>query len=363
MRAPTLRGRFLVAACFALVAGSIAWRLQYVGRASGGDYFMIWRATRLVLAGNDPYQFKWWSDLRVAQTPFYYPLPAIGMGLPFVWLKPQDAAIAFATLSAGLLGFVLTRHNFDRVPMVLSVPFIFVAHLSQTTCLILALALVPGTAWLSTIKPNIALALFAWRPRLKTVLLAGGLFAGTVIVAPWWPAEWLAVARSSTVHNPPVATGIGFVMILVVLRWRRPEARLLLVMSLVPHALYFYDELPLWLIARSRRESMVLVASSWIGGIGWAATSGGPTGPLHITDTPPWVVASLYIPSLLMVLARPNEGEIPAWLQPATSRLPRWLRGTAPAQDVSSSPEDGRGALAATGDGESAVRVETERLR
>ena len=54
-----------------------------------------------------------------------------------------------------------------RVPsrsLVLAVPFLAAAQFAQSTPLILALALIPATRALAILKPNIGLAIFAWRP-------------------------------------------------------------------------------------------------------------------------------------------------------------------------------------------------------
>ena len=287
---------------------------------------MIWRATHIVLDGGDPYRLMWWMKLPALHTPFNYPLPAVGMGLPFVWLRQQSAAIGFVACSAGLLGFAITRDSFNRVPLLLSVPFMFAGQLSQTSFLILALALLPAAAGLTVMKPNIGLALFAWRPRWWTVITGGALLLGTILISPNWPAEWLAWVRTSPTHRPPVAAGVGLLPLLAVLRWRRPEARLLIAMTLVPHGLYFYDELPLWLIASSRREALLLSGASWIGWVLWLALSGGPGAP-RLRDVAPWLVASLYLPCLWLVLRRPNVGPVPEVIERAVERLSRAIRG------------------------------------
>ena len=98
-------------------------------------------------------------------------------------------------------------------------------------------------------------------------------------------------------------------------------------MTLVPHGLFFYDELPLWLVASTRREAMLLCVTSWLGWFGWIWTSEGPSK----SDMGQWVILSLYIPALLVVLRRRNEGRVPGWVQRWVSRLPAWLRGTEPA--------------------------------
>src|SRR5262249_8132815 len=157
----------------------------------------------------------------------------------------------------------------------------------QTSFLILALALIPAAAGLTVMKPNIGLALFAWRPRLQTILFGGLLILGTVVISPHWPIEWLGWVRNSPSHCARVF-GVGGVALLALLRWRRPEARLLLAMAFIPHGLYFYDELPLWLVASTRREALALTGASWLGWLGWVATSAGPS----FRDIAPWMEAS-----------------------------------------------------------------------
>jgi hypothetical protein len=159
------------------------------------------------------------------------------------------------------------------------------------------------------------------------VVTGGVLLVGTIAIVPAWPAEWLVLLRTTTRHSPPVATGVGVLALLAILRWRRPEARLLFVMALVPHGLFFYDELPLWLVASSRRDAMLLTGASWIGWVLWLAASNGPGGP-DLRDAAPWLVASLYLPCLWLVLRRPNVGQVPAIVERAVEYLPRAIRGS-----------------------------------
>ena len=42
------------------------------------------------------------------------------------------------------------------------------------------------------------------------------------------------------------------------------------------------------------------------------------------------IVWLLYLPCVAMVLRRPNEGVVPAWLDARLAALPRWLRGHTP---------------------------------
>ena len=315
--------RIAAATLFAVIAGAIAWRAQYVAHGGGSDHVILQRAARIFLAGGDPYQLVGGSQLPTLFWRFFYPLPSIVLGFPFVWLDPERCAIAFIVCSSWLLGFALTRDGFERVPIVLSVSFLAAAQFAQSSPLILALALFPATRAFSMLKPNIGLAIFAWRPAWGNVLIAAALFLLPLIFWPDWPRRWLISVRSSPAHHAPALIGIGALALLSALRWRRPEARLLFAMTVIPHGLYFYDELPLWLVTRTRREAIVLTLSSWLGWLAWNIVSPGP----RVVDAQPWTVASLYIPALVMILRRPNEGDVPMWIEHIVSRAPRWLRG------------------------------------
>jgi hypothetical protein len=258
------------------------------------------------LDGNDPYGIRVWHGqtlLPIVNRRFFYPLPAVALALPFSWLAPNAAAVCFVVASAALLGYAITRDGFDRVPLLLSVPFLGAAQFAQSTIAIVAFALIPAAAGFAFLKPNVGIALFAWRPSWWAGLTAAALFVGSVAIVPDWPAHWFAVVRNSPAHQAPVMIPGGFLVLICAIKWRRPETRLLLLMALIPHGLYFYDELPLLLIAQSRREAMLLAIASWLGLLLWMATSPGPDVP----DMKRWVVWTLYLPAAAMVLTRPNE--------------------------------------------------------
>ena len=91
-------------------------------------------------------------------------------------------------------------------------------------------------------------------------------------------------------------------MILAIVCWREPEGRLLLAMACVPQLLFFADQLPLALVARSARESMFLVAcgtAAWW--MWWWATRGQS---MYVPMAAPFVIAGTYWPSLALVLRR-----------------------------------------------------------
>jgi hypothetical protein len=105
------------------------------------------------------------------------------------------------------------------------------------------------------------------------------------------------------------------VLLLAALRWRRPEARLLLLMACMPQFPFFYDQLPLWLIPQSRRQALNLSWFSFGAFFSWLAFSfDWTTRQVHMASAAPYVLALIYIPCLVMVLRRPNEA--PAELAP-----------------------------------------------
>jgi len=97
-------------------------------------------------------------------------------------------------------------------------------------------------------------------------------------------------------------------------------------MACVPQLMYFADQLPLWLIPQTRRESVVLSATSVIAWAGALVASIG-LGRIPAFGSSLFVLAGVYLPALIMVLRRPNEGELPARLEHLSARLPAWIRG------------------------------------
>jgi hypothetical protein len=124
---------------------------------------------------------------------------------------------------------------------------------------------------------------------------------------------------------------MGIVLALSVLRWRRREARLLFFMALAPQNGFFYDQLPLLLVPQTRMEMILIAAASQI------AYYFANTTPLFGSDVPAWsaqffpyMVVGMYLPALVLVLRRPNEGAAPAWLERLARHLPDWLSGRPP---------------------------------
>jgi hypothetical protein len=319
---PNLLIRFGLALFAGVLAGALAAYTEVLTGPPGSDYRVVWSAGRAVLDRVDPYGVAASGLVPVLADRFFYPLPAALFGMPFAWLPVSLAAVCFAAASGALFMFAMTGDGFERVPVVLSIPFIFASKISQTTPLIVGLALIPALSGLALLKPNLGIPLFSRAPRLGPIIVCGVLLLATWALFPTWPLHWLETVRSSTVHRAPMLTSIGAVGLLAATRWRRPEGRLLLLMTVIPHGAAFYDELPLWLVATTRREAMFLTFASWVGCLFWLALGDG-----RFMRSAPWSTAFLYVPATAIVLRRPNVGSIPEWLERLVSGWPRRLRG------------------------------------
>jgi hypothetical protein len=185
-------------------------------------------------------------------------------------------------------------------------------------------------------KPTLGVAVFAARPSWWA--LGGGVVLLAVSFAcqpSWWPA-WrgaLQAARVATagefVYRPVVALPWGFLVLTALLRWRRPEARLLAALACVPLTTLPYEATLVYLVPRGWREMLTLAVASWLMGK-WAALVFGPvmglSESIHVFGTA--MTAFLYLPATVMILRRPNVGPLPAWVERRLAGWPSWLRGT-----------------------------------
>ena len=311
---PTRRNRALVAAvvgamyavsCYAFLVGH-GPTMQAV------DFTYPWLAARFVFHGVDPY-----IAMRTAVTPFqpvfFYPLPAAFFALPIAWLPAQGAAAIFIGLSGGWLAYALSLNGWWRLLVFASAPGFSAANSAQWSPLLVAAALTPAAAWLLMAKPNIALPLLAYqtarRPFVVATVGSALLCVAAFIVLPHWPFEWLATIRAGASiakqYRSPIATWYGLPLVLAGLRWRDRDARLLLAMACVPQNFFFYDQLPLLLIARTRQQLVALCTISAVAYyLAWRYY---PFTGSYVALSDGWmplVTAGIYWPSLILILRR-----------------------------------------------------------
>jgi hypothetical protein len=196
---------------------------------------------------------------------------------------------------------------------------------------------VPAVGFFLAAKPTIGAAAFAARPTwwavIGTLVLSGVAFA----MQPNWIVEWRRILAipwgdpGALVGYPlPIGRPWGFLIALCVLRWRRPEARFVLALACVPQTPLLYETTPLFLVPRTWKQAAVLVVlgyavAVWVGYASHGATLDARE---RYLITGRGIVIGMYLPCVWMLLRRPNEGTIPAWLERRITRLPPWLRGT-----------------------------------
>ena len=322
-----------------LLASILAWGFAALKLRAAGPYFIAgdftwhWRAADALLRGYSPYQVINTMPVYPFTGGYPYFLSTAAVMVPFGLLPAQTAMPLFAGLSAGILTFALTRDGWWRLPLLLSVPFVWSTLTGQLTPLITAAMLVPVLGWLAPIKFTIGAAGAAFNLSARYAVLAVGIVIVSILIWPWWPREWwaeLSDVPGRWYHVPALLPG-GFLLLLSLLRWRRPEARLLAVMSCIPQSMVFYDQLPLALVASSRRQALAFALGSYLApAVAIALYGAAPMERgLLFARNAPIIVALYYAPCLIIVLLRPNEGRVPRWLERATTVLPRWLRGSA----------------------------------
>lgn len=328
-----------------ILAGLVAGVLEYLylshvsTTVAAFDFTWAWRGGQALLRGQNPYIVIRPIGAFPYNSAFKYPLPVAVFGIPFAHLSPHIAGAAFGAFSVALFAFALTRDGYWRLPALVSAPALVTLAFAQWSFLLTTAAIVPALSWLACLKPTTGLASFAYRPRVSAVIGGAVAYLGCMLLVPNWPRLWVeSMLHDPSTHwyVPAVAIAGGPLLLLAILKWRTPEARLLLVLALVPQVQAFYSGLVAQLVARSFRESAWLAIISCVGYVAWAqfdwsVPDAALQDPVHHA---PWLLMSVYLPALVVILRRPNEGRIPARLERAISRWPMFLRGTSGALDA-----------------------------
>lgn len=289
------------------------------------DFDQVWAGARALWQNKDPYvvvgpgrEFGW-------RWPLYYPLPALVAVAPLGLLPVIAARAIFASCSAALLAWAITRDGWSRLPIFLSVSFMVTMELGQWSALYAAAFFIPAIGAFGFAKPNFGLALVASSNRRYTVSwLAVGtltLLGISQILQPGWHESWLANLRAADHFKPHVLRPLGFLLLLAALKWRRPEARWLLALALIPQAPSFYDQLLLAVVCVTRREALAFAVSTIVlffyVGFNTPQPDYESWGRLVGNGTV-WIC---YFPALVMVLRRPNEGTLPPLVERLASQV------------------------------------------
>jgi hypothetical protein len=302
---PTRAWRAKVALAAGVVAGVFVVVL-YARQRPGviSDWDPTWVATTALLRGESPYR-----AITVPPWPNWllYPLPALLVTAPFTFIPLPLARGVFAGIGAAAFTWVITRRHRWTLYFLISGAMLWSWVVVQWPPLLIAAILTPSMSWLLAVKPTTALALWVGWPNRKAII-GGLLFLGlSLLVRPDWIAEWLA-SVAKTPHEPHLLRPGGFLPLLALYRWRRPEARMLAALVLVPQTTALYETLPIALTCRNRPEAAAFAGLTMLAHLLYQL---GPQGPWPVGAEYQWwvMLALIYLPATGLVLRRANRSE------------------------------------------------------
>jgi hypothetical protein len=302
------------------------------------DWTFHWRAAHAVLTGRNPYLVVVPSGPYPFSYYWFYPLPSVFMALPTAVLSAVWSSAVSVGVASALLAFAVTRDGYFRLPVFLSAQFMMGAAAGSAPAILLtAVCAWPALQWLVSVKPNLGLAAFVSQPTRRavwgTVVLCGLSF----LIVPAWPLYWyrqvmaMKGGDSHVVlgHMAPVMVPGGVLLLSALLKWRRPGARLLFGLACVPQTMTFHDVMPVMLVPNTFRQSLIMGLLSQVAFLlarHELTTQRDMAVMFH--RTAPLALWLMYIPALALVLARPNEGYAPSFVERLAGWLPKWARGT-----------------------------------
>lgn len=295
--------RALIALAIGLAAFLLSELHHALPKPGISDFTDLWLGARMLVRGSDPYAFG--QQATHPGVPLYYPLPAFLVTLPLGWMDVVHAQSLFVGLGMGTLAYA----GWDRKPLLIgcvSAGALSCVISGQWSLILTASALLPMLGFTWAVKPSVGLALAAGYANRTAIIGALLMVLISFLVWPRWAGAWLPGLRRSP-HMAPVLRPGGFILLASLLRWRRPEGRMLAVLACVPQTLALYDTVPLFLIPSTRPESYLLAILTQIAAVVIALRRTGL--PLMLENAHQWPVLLLlvYLPALGMLLRLPNE--------------------------------------------------------
>lgn len=274
------------------------------------DFDQFWFAARALLRGDNPYavvgpgrEFQW-------DWPLYYPLPAVLFAVPFTVFPVAVGRVLFSAITGGVLGWAMGGRVRFLWPLLLSASYLIATSRTQFSALVLAIMWLPVAGAFATAKPNVgfmALVTLSRRDLLTALVSCAAIGLLSLAIRPGWIGEWQVALAAPHVLAPPVTRLGGFLLLLAALRWRRPEARLLLAVACVPHTPSLYDVLLLFFACHTLRETLGLAILTHVLFWGWISFGSGPTFDAYALGLGQAAVFVIYLPVLMLILSRPNE--------------------------------------------------------
>jgi hypothetical protein len=294
-------------------------------RSRPSDFAQVWAAARGLIHGQNPYlvvgpgrEFDW-------PFPLLYPLTAVTVAVPFAPLSMSIVDPLFVAISTFALAWSLTRGRLNNPQLAVfgSMAFVLVIQTSQWSPLLCAAALMPTMGFLLASKPSLGVALSVAFPSLRLVVGTVVFVFVTLIIWPTWWHDWFATFPAATHITELVRQPGGFLVLLVLLRWRRPEARLLAAMACIPQTPLVYEAVPLFLAVECWWEGVTLASLTMA--YEFLLDINAPYGSYNerMARSAVLMLWCLYIPTALMVLRRENiaQNDLFRWFPLSRVRL------------------------------------------
>ena len=322
---PTRTRRIVVALLIATICGGgLAFHLTYADLIRT-DFSQLKFGAEAMLHGGDPYNLVGMGKVFESAFPIMYPATAYTAVMPLTLLNDRAAAALFVAIGAFLLAYGSTAGTWHRLPMFASFAFTHNVQLAQWSPLMAAMLFLPWLAVFSSCKPNQAIPILASSPSMKMIRAAvvgsAVLLVISVAFLPQWPWEWLKIVSRGSQMQPPLIHLGGVFILLALLRWRRPEAWLVVLMACMPASWAWYNLLVLLAaVPKTYREAAMLSLVSSFGALLAMNVLPGPWSP---TSFPYWwafQIAFGYLPAVIVILSRPNIREAPPWAEPSRTR-------------------------------------------
>jgi hypothetical protein len=313
---PSRRQRLIVALFIALVAG-FALYFHFVRFGERSDFSQALFGARALAHGADPYKLVGPGRVYESAWPVMYPATTYLVAMPFAPLTDRLAASLFVAISTFLLAYGSTAGSWHRLPIFASIAFTASVQFAQWSLLTTAMLFLPWLAFFAAAKPQAAIPILASSPSRKAL---GAAALGAVLLAavslaffPAWPLEWWRVVREGEQLRAPILRFGGVFIALVLLRWRRAEAWLVLLSACMPQSWAWYNVLVLLTVAYTYREACVLSLTSSVGALATVYFVGGG---YSAASYPAWgasMVAFAYLPATIAILRRPNVRAAQPW--------------------------------------------------
>lgn len=282
--------RFMVSGAIGLASGLFCWFLMKRLQQGAADLGWAIHLAQRLLARQNPY------DTPLEQ----YPVTSALFVLPILRMPLEIAAGVFWGGSSALLAFGLTRSGYRRLIVLFAYPYWAGLLTVQWSVLIAASSFFPILLPATMAKPQVGLPVFLSRLTRRGLVACSVIFIASFVWLPKWPLLWVK-QWGHYEHFIPLVVLPGPALLLALFRYRDRDVWLLLLMACMPQR-WFFDAFTLWLIPKTRWEILGTVLISWGAGIWrWYYM------PHSFIQVARWEVIFLYLPMLVLILARPHK--------------------------------------------------------